>query len=245
MTITIPISSKAVSLPLLLVLLAFVPTSHCVDTEGEPATTDTEPKPDETAEYAEVTELQIVETFVPDKCETKTKAGDYVRMHYIGKIADQSPVGEKGFQFDASYGREPFAFQLGAGQVIKGWDEGLTEMCKGETRTLIIPHHLAYGETGHPQAGIPGGSTLRFDVELLEILDSPPEAPDIFGEIDADGNYEITKEELDLWFKTVREMDATPEGIFEQEDANGDGVISHEEFSGPKRPKEEADKDEL
>uniref|UniRef100_A0A8H7TMY1 peptidylprolyl isomerase n=1 Tax=Bionectria ochroleuca TaxID=29856 RepID=A0A8H7TMY1_BIOOC len=68
------------------------------------------------------------------KCERKTQKGDQVKMHYHGSLESN---GEK---FDASYDRgQPLAFKLGTGQVIKGWDEGLLDMCIGEKRTLTIP----------------------------------------------------------------------------------------------------------
>lgn len=89
------------------------------------------------------------------------KAGDTVSVHYIGVL----PNGE---QFDASYNRGvPFEFTVGAGRVIKGWEEGLLGMKEGGQRILIIPSDMAYGERG---AGpIPPNATLVFAIELLEI----------------------------------------------------------------------------
>ena len=84
-------------------------------------------------------------------------------MHYTGKL-------ESGEEFDSSIPRgEPLAFTLGAGQVIKGWDQGLLNMCEGEKRKLVIPSDLAYGENGAPPK-IPGGATLIFEVELVKIV---------------------------------------------------------------------------
>ncbi|OAV91597.1 hypothetical protein PTTG_04247 [Puccinia triticina 1-1 BBBD Race 1] len=107
-------------------------------------------------------QLQIGVKYKPDKCDIKTQNGDHLSMHYTGTL-------ESGEKFDSSRDRDqPFEFTLGKKQVIAGWDQGLLDMCIGEKRKLIIPPNMAYGESG---AGgvIPGGATLIFDVELLDI----------------------------------------------------------------------------
>ena len=71
-------------------------------------------------------------------------------------------------EFDRSAAGEPFKFTLGKSEVIRGWDDGLRGMCIGEKRKLTIPSDLAYGDSGSGEK-IPGGSTLQFDVELLDI----------------------------------------------------------------------------
>ncbi len=76
-----------------------------------------------------------------------------------------------GSKFDSSVDRSsPFDFTLGQGMVIKGWDNGLQGMCVGEKRKLVIPSDLGYGSRGSPPK-IPGGATLVFEVELLDIKD--------------------------------------------------------------------------
>ena len=113
-------------------------------------------------------QLRVETTSKPQSCETTAKAGDKMTMHYTGTIDESSPTGEKGKQFDSSIGRAPFTFNLGAGEVIKGWDQGLLGICVGEKRTLIIPASLGYGDQG-AGADIPGGATLKFTVECLGI----------------------------------------------------------------------------
>ncbi|KAG8949757.1 Peptidyl-prolyl cis-trans isomerase fpr2 [Tulasnella sp. 424] len=109
-------------------------------------------------------DLVIEKTHVPEKCQMRTRKGDQVVMHYRGSLFDT------GKQFDASRdrGNQPFEFTLGAGHVTKGWDEGATNMCIGEKRTLTIPSHKAFGDEGYPPV-IPEKAALVFEIELLDI----------------------------------------------------------------------------
>jgi FKBP-type peptidyl-prolyl cis-trans isomerase FkpA len=97
--------------------------------------------------------------------------GATVRMNYSGWL--YRPLAKKmhGKMFDSSLvpGREPLEFTLGAGKVIKGWDQGIVGMKVGGKRTLIIPSELAYGSRGAPGGDIPPNSALIFDVELIEV----------------------------------------------------------------------------
>nr|ACU14385.1 unknown [Glycine max] len=112
----------------------------------------------------DVTELQIGVKHKPVSCEVQAHKGDRVKVHYRGKLTD-------GTVFDSSFERNnPIEFELGTGQVIKGWDQGLLEMCLGEKRKLKIPSKLGYGEQGSPPT-IPGGATLIFDAELVGVND--------------------------------------------------------------------------
>ncbi|KAK6141861.1 hypothetical protein DH2020_024396 [Rehmannia glutinosa] len=110
----------------------------------------------------DVTELQIGVKYKPKTCEVQAHKGDSVKVHYRGKLTD-------GTVFDSSFERgDPIEFELGSGQVIKGWDQGLLGMCLGEKRKLKIPSKLGYGDQGSPPT-IPGGATLVFDTELVGV----------------------------------------------------------------------------
>ena len=105
--------------------------------------------------------IGIKHKVAPNEC-IPAKNGDKLSMEYTGTLFST------GEQFDSSVGRAPFDFQLGVGQVIKGWDQGILGMCVGEKRKLTIPSKLGYGDQG---AGgkIPGGATLVFEIELLSV----------------------------------------------------------------------------
>ncbi|RMY55860.1 hypothetical protein D0864_13730 [Hortaea werneckii] len=106
--------------------------------------------------------LQI-DTTAPASCSRPSKSGDNISVHYRGTLLSD------GVLFDESYRRgSPFTFHLGAGEVIAGWDQGLLDMCPGERRNLTIPPELGYGDSGI--GPIPGGATLRFETELVDIV---------------------------------------------------------------------------
>ncbi|KAK7518817.1 hypothetical protein IWX49DRAFT_497034 [Phyllosticta citricarpa] len=95
------------------------------------------------------------------ECKRKTVVGDEVDVHYRGTLED-------GTEFDASYNRgQPLSFPVGSGRVIKGWDQGLLDMCPGEKRKLTIQPEWAYGSKGI--GPIPGNSVLIFETELVGI----------------------------------------------------------------------------
>ncbi|XP_059660068.1 peptidyl-prolyl cis-trans isomerase FKBP15-1 [Cornus florida] len=114
----------------------------------------------------DVTELQIGVKHKPASCDIQAHKGDRIKVHYRGKLTD-------GTVFDSSFERgDPIEFELGSGQVIKGWDQGLLGMCVGEKRKLKIPAKLGYGAQGSPPT-IPGGATLIFDTELVAVNGKP------------------------------------------------------------------------
>ncbi|WP_297325433.1 FKBP-type peptidyl-prolyl cis-trans isomerase [Nitrosomonas sp.] len=97
----------------------------------------------------------------------EAEVGKTVNVHYTGWLYDENAPDKKGKKFDSSFDRkEHFSFMLGAGRVIKGWDQGVTGMKVGGQRTLIIPPSMAYGARGAGNI-IPPNATLIFDVELV------------------------------------------------------------------------------
>jgi FKBP-type peptidyl-prolyl cis-trans isomerase FkpA len=113
-------------------------------------------------------QLIITDTKVGTGKEATTGATVY--MHYTGWLYRPLAKNMHGKQFDSSIPRgEPLDFVLGAGRVIKGWDQGIQGMKVGGKRTLIIPSELAYGSRPSPGSGIPPNSALIFDVELMDV----------------------------------------------------------------------------
>jgi len=101
----------------------------------------------------------------------EAKDGDKVKVHYTGRLLKTN------FVFDSSKGKDPLEFTLGAGEVIKGWDQGVAGMKVGGKRKLTIPSKLAYGDGGSPPK-IPGKATLVFDVELVAVVGKEAKATD-------------------------------------------------------------------
>jgi FKBP-type peptidyl-prolyl cis-trans isomerase FkpA len=149
--------SRIASVSLVALLIAGLPAG-C---GGRPAT------PAVTPGAVAVTELQVTE-LAPGQGDPAA-TGAAARVNYTGWLYDPAAPDGKGAQFDSSIGREPFAFQLGQGQVIRGWDLGVVGMRAGGKRRLLIPAELAYGERG---AGgvIPPRAVLLFDVELIDFV---------------------------------------------------------------------------
>ncbi len=155
-----PVAALA-TLPLFLACLAADGLSGCSKKVDEPTASGFKPAGPPPLPPGPET-LQIADEKIGTGREV-TK-GDAVKVHYTGRLMN-------GKQFDSSVGKDPFEFTIGAGGVIKGWDEGVVGMRVGGKRKLTVPWQLAYGEAGSGD-NIPSRAALMFDIELLEIV--PP-----------------------------------------------------------------------
>ncbi len=104
---------------------------------------------------AEKTPFSINVTFTPEKCRRKAVEGATLKVHYVGKLVATGKI------FGSSFhtGSQPFRFKLGSEEVVKGWNDGLLDMCEGERRRLMVPWDMAYGEKGYK--GVPPYSDLQ------------------------------------------------------------------------------------
>ena len=158
----------AVALALAVVIFFFVfngmsffsPPPSAQDVTPEAATT-TSSTATTTMPFENVTQLEMKDEVIGTG--TTATTGDTVTVQYVGALID-------GTVFDASakHGTAGFTFKLGAGQVIRGWDEGVVGMKEGGKRLLVIPASLAYGSQS-PAPSIPPNSTLVFEVELVKV----------------------------------------------------------------------------
>ncbi|KAF4451807.1 peptidylprolyl isomerase [Fusarium austroafricanum] len=112
--------------------------------------------------------MGVEKTIISEGNGPVPKVGDKVTIDYTGWIKDATKPDNKGDQFDSSINRGPFKVTIGVGQVIKGWDEGVTTMKVGEKALLDITPDYGYGARGFPGA-IPPNATLLFEVELKSI----------------------------------------------------------------------------
>ncbi|MDH3410667.1 MAG: FKBP-type peptidyl-prolyl cis-trans isomerase [Gammaproteobacteria bacterium] len=160
---------------ILFILLIAAGLSACND-QGDEAKTD-EPAAaiaeqaatDQSAIEGEVLEIApgLSATIVKNGYGRVAEAGDFVEVHYTGWLYDDQAEDKRGDKFDSSVDRgEKFHFKLGAGQVIKGWDQGVAGMLIGEKRVLTLSPDMGYGSRGAGNV-IPPDATLIFEVELF------------------------------------------------------------------------------
>ena len=156
---------------LLFVFLAAATASGCAPDGAPDESGETEAQADAAAGTNAVEEIEIMPGLTMRKLENgygrAAVAGDLATVHYTGWLYDANAPDGRGKKFDSSVDRgQPFQFPLGAGRVIRGWDEGVVGMLIGEKRELKIAPELGYGNRGAGSA-IPPGATLLFEVELM------------------------------------------------------------------------------
>lgn len=192
---------------------------------------------------------EIVVLYRPKLCKRQSNRGDLMVVHYTGWLAKSGRKFDTTIDIRRRYA--PFEFVVGTGYVIKGWDKGLMDMCPGEKRKLIVPPSLGYGKKGL-RGTIPPNSSLIFVIDLLDLRRATPSyVPiDLFTSLDRDGDKTLSRDEISEYVRyqsrIYRKKDAPMpshdehekmvDEIMQKEDKNGDGVIQHNEFSGPKIP---------
>ncbi|XP_040296824.1 peptidyl-prolyl cis-trans isomerase FKBP7 [Bufo bufo] len=179
--------------------------------------------------------IKMEVTHLPSVCTQKSKRGDLVNAHYDGYLAKDL---SKFYCSRSEKDGHPKWFVLGVGQVIKGLDIALMDMCPGEKRKVFIPPSLGYGETGYDK--IPPNATLMFEIELLGISKGP-RSLEAFLQIDLDNDKFLTKDEISHYLteefkKDGKQRDPSMHGriltdIFHKNDHDNDGLISVREYN--------------
>ncbi|XP_040004372.1 peptidyl-prolyl cis-trans isomerase FKBP7 [Xiphias gladius] len=180
-------------------------------------------------------EVKIEVLFKPEQCTQKSKKGDLMNVHYDGFLA------KDGSQFYCSRSDKdghPQWFVLGVGQVIKGLDIGMMDMCTGEKRKITVPSALAFGEKGKDP--VPPNATVVFEVEVFSVSRGP-RSMEAFRVIDLDKDKSLTKAEVKEYLRVEDEKGGNEKGdpfyekimadIFRKIDHDKDGMISVKEYN--------------
>ncbi|XP_056913833.1 peptidyl-prolyl cis-trans isomerase FKBP7 [Takifugu flavidus] len=180
-------------------------------------------------------EVKIEVLFKPVECDPKSKKGDLMNVHYDGFLA------KDGSQFYCSRtdkAGHPQWVVLGIGQMIKGLDLGMVDMCPGERRKITIPPALAFGEAG--KEPVPPNATVIFEVEAFSVSRGP-RSMEAFGSMDIDNDKSLTKDEVKEYLKVEYKKEGKPreetffdkvvEDIFRKNDNDKNGQISVTEYN--------------
>ncbi|XP_060112953.1 peptidyl-prolyl cis-trans isomerase FKBP7 [Heteronotia binoei] len=188
-------------------------------------------------EGASADDVQIEVVHVPQECQQKSKKGDLLNAHYDGYLASDK---SKFYCSRTQNKGDPKWFVLGVGQVIKGLDIAMLNMCPGEKRRVIIPPSLAYGQQGYEPAKIPPNATLIFEIELYAVTKGP-RSVEAFTQIDLDSDKKLSRDEINDYLKREFERDGKKRDlsvhetilvdIFKKNDHDGDGFISAKEYN--------------
>ncbi|XDC51615.1 hypothetical protein R6Z07M_002797 [Ovis aries] len=207
------------------------PDGRCVELGGRETITEGQ-KAEESTE-----EVKIEVLHRPENCSKTSKKGDLLNAHYDGFLAKD---GSKFYCSRTQNEGHPKWFVLGVGQVIKGLDIGMMDMCPGEKRKLIIPPSFAYGKEGYAEGKIPPDATLIFEIELYAVTKGP-RSVETFKQIDVDNDRQLSKTEISHYLKKEFEKDEKPrdksyqtavlEDFFKKNDRDGDGFISSKEYN--------------
>ncbi|KAM9287568.1 LOW QUALITY PROTEIN: peptidyl-prolyl cis-trans isomerase FKBP7 [Morus bassanus] len=182
-------------------------------------------------------EVQVEVLHLPEVCSPKSKKGDLLNAHYDGFLASD---GSKFYCSRTQNEGHPKWFVLGVGQVIKGLDIAMMNMCPGEKRKVIIPPSLAYGQQGYAQGKIPPNATLIFEIELYAV-NKGPRSVEAFNQIDKDSDKKLSVLEISQYLKEEFARDGKKRNpsvhdeiladIFKKNDHDGDGFISAKEYN--------------
>lgn len=187
----------------------------------------------------------------PSLDETITE-GKYAMIHFTVSVADSSKTGTPGHEFQSTKTEgQPIGVTIGLGEVIPGWDQGLLGLCQGDKVVLVVPPSMAYGNdgTGTGEDDIPGGATIKFDIEIVTVMEGPSEDEDeeqakaMFDGADTDKDGKLSRAEFDEMFASQIGEVSDPEEMlvisqqldqfWDTQNLDGDDFLTLDEFMAP------------